>query len=114
MTLDRQKTIRFAVLLFAGLLVMALPTASSNASSVGAPTVAEANTQLARQDFADVMSSGELATADAILGPDFVRIDRSHDGVTLHKAGTQFLAAYQQLAFPQLTYTIDAMVAEGD
>jgi predicted SnoaL-like aldol condensation-catalyzing enzyme len=114
MTRNRQRFIRIVVLLLAGLLIMALPAVSTNAESPAAPTVAETNKQLAIQYFDDVMSAGKVATADTILASDFVRIDRSRDGVTLHKDGTEFLAAYQQLAFPQLTYTIDAMATEGD
>jgi predicted ester cyclase len=106
--------VRMTFILAVMVLVSALSSASLMASTPEAQVRVEANKAVAELYFGQVLSKGDVATADAILAPSFARIDRSHAGVELGQAGTEFLASYYQLAFPELTYTIDAMATEGD
>ena len=96
-------------------MVTLLSSASLMASSeeMAAP-LAAANKQVAETYFGQVLSQGDLAAADTILAPTFERLDRSQGGMALGSAGTTFLAAYYKYAVPDLSYTIDAMAAEGD
>ncbi len=64
--------------------------------------------------FSTVLSKANGAAAEAILAPDFRRTDRSQSGVTLGAPGVMFLANYERQAFPDLRYTIDDLVVEGD
>lgn len=111
---QNQSVVRMTFIVLVMVLVMALSSASLMASTPEAQLQAEVNKAVAEQYFGQVLSKGDMGTADAILAPSFARIDRSQAGVELGRAGTEFLASYYQLAFPQLTYTIDAMAAEGD
>ena len=106
--------VRMTFIVVVMVLVTALSSASLMASTPEAQLQAEANKAVAETYFGQVLSKGDVAAADAILAPSFARIDRSQAGVELGRAGTEFLASYYQLAFPELTYTIDAMAAEGD
>ena len=110
---------RIVFVVMALAMVMALSSASLLASSEEmaappeAPDVA-ANKQVAETYFGQVLSQGDLAAADTILAPTFERLDRSQDGMALGPNGTTFLAAYYKYAVPDLSYTVDAMAAEGD
>jgi predicted ester cyclase len=96
-------------------MVMVLSSASLMASSEEMATPnAAANKQVAETYFGQVLSQGDLAAAGTILAPTFERLDRSQDGMALGPNGTTFLAAYYKYAVPDLSYTIDAMAAEGD
>lgn len=106
--------VRMTFIVLVGVLVMALSSASLMASAPEAELQAEANKAVAETYFGQVLSKGDVATADTILAPNFARIDRSKDGVTLGRDGTEFLASYYHQVFPELTYTIDAMAIEGD
>ena len=106
--------VRMTFILVVMVLVTALSSASLMASTPEAQLQAEANKAVVETYFGQVLSKGDVAAADAILAPSFARIDRSQAGVELGRAGTEFLASYYQLAFPELTYTIDALAAEGD
>lgn len=64
--------------------------------------------------FSTVLSKANGAAAEAILAPGFRRTDRSQSGVTLGVPGIMFLANYERQAFPDLRYTIDDLVVEGD
>ena len=64
--------------------------------------------------FSTVLSKANGAAAKAILAPEFRRTDRSQAGVTLGVPGVMFLANYERQAFPDLRYTIDDLVVEGD
>lgn len=94
-------------------MVLALSSASLMASEEMAVPTAAANKQVAETYFGQVLSQGDLEAADTILAPTFVRLDRSQDGVALGPIGTTFLAAYYKAAMPDLSYTIDAIAAEG-
>ena len=105
---------RIMLILTLALLVAVLASASLLASAPDATVQADTNKEVAELYFGQVLGRGDIATADAILASSFVRIDRSQAGIELGRAGTEFLAGYYQTAFPELTYTIDAMAAEGD
>jgi predicted ester cyclase len=99
------------VALVAALVVgfcVALPAGTATSAPVSAnQTVVEAY-------FNDVLGKADAAAATAVLAPEFRRTDRSQDGVTLGVPGIMFLANYERQAFPDLHYTIDDLVVEGD
>ena len=105
---------------FVGLVValmVGLSVAVQSAMAAGAPASAaavSANQAVVEEYFSDVLSKADRDAAEAILAPEFQRTDRSQSGVTLAAPGVMFLANYQRRAFPDLRYTIDDLVVEGD
>jgi steroid delta-isomerase-like uncharacterized protein len=72
----------------------------------------EANKAIARRFIEDVWNGGDLAVAEELLAPALVNHDP--DGRTTDRAG--FLAFIRQTrkAMPDIRFTIDDMIAEGD
>jgi predicted ester cyclase len=71
----------------------------------------EQNKTIVQRIFAEVISKGDLALADAIIAADLVDHDpRQAPGLAGFKHG---LVAVRE-AFPDWTSTIDALVCEGD
>ena len=73
----------------------------------------EQNKALVRTLMDDDISKGNLAVADAIIAPDF--FDHTNppgmqEGVAGHKA----IVTLFRGAFPDLNWTIDDLIAEGD
>jgi predicted ester cyclase len=103
-------------LLFSLVVVVAMLFAFAGAPEPGlaSPASAASNEALVEQYFGEVLSMGNVSVAEEILAPDFRRIDRSLFGATTGVKGTEFLAGYYRNAFPDLRYTIDAVVVEGD
>lgn len=92
----------------AALLLLAPMVASAG------PVAVDANAALAEQYFGDLLSKGDMTVGKAILAPEFQRIDRSQGATPLGKAGTLFLADYLHRSFPDVTFTIDAVVVKDD
>ncbi len=100
---------------FGGLVValvvgfcVALPAKTATSAPVSASqAVVEAY-------FNNVLGKADAGAAAAVLAPGFVRTDRSQEGVTLGVPGIMFLANYERQAFPDLRYTIDDLIVEGD
>lgn len=76
----------------------------------------EQNKALARRELEELWSEGNLAVADEIFAPDFVSHQHSHpDTQDVHG-----VAAYKDFvrqihrAFPDLHYTLEDQIAEGD
>jgi predicted ester cyclase len=97
-------------------LVVALMTGSTIAAQTmtAASAPVSAGQAVVEEYFGAVLSNADAAAAEAILAPGFQRTDRSQFGVTLGAPGVMFLAHYQHSAFPDLRYTIDDLVVEGD
>lgn len=100
---------------FVGLIValmLGLGAVVKTATAASMP--AAANQAVVEAYFNDVLGKADAAAAAAILAPEFRRTDRSQGGVTLGAPGIMFLANYARQAFPDLRYTIDDLVVEGD
>lgn len=78
--------------------------------SHAAPPAPEALRQLARRVFSEIISGGDLALADHLIGSDYVDHRGGPPGREGFKMGLQMVRA----AFPDWTSTPDDMVVEGD
>jgi predicted ester cyclase len=105
--LGRVVLVGLAVMLVAGFGV-----AGQTMTATSAPV--SANQAVVEAYYNTVLGEADAAAAAAILAPEFQRTDRSQYGVTLGAPGVMFLAGYQHGAFPDLRYTIDDLVVEGD
>ncbi len=93
-------------------LMAGLGAVVKTAAAAGTP--ATANKAVVEAYFNDVLGKADAGAAAAVLAPGFQRTDRSQSGVTLGVPGIMFLANYERQAFPDLRYTIDDLVVEGD
>jgi steroid delta-isomerase-like uncharacterized protein len=76
-------------------------------------TTHEANKALIRRVFKEVIPAGDAATMRALVTPDFL----DHDpmpGQPEGAAGAQYVVEMMHGAHPDLRFTIDDLVAEGD
>jgi len=74
-------------------------------------SMAEANKALQRQSF-EAVAGGNMDALDALIGPGYVYHGPS--GPALDYAGAKAQVAGYVKAFPDLRFTIDFQVAEGD
>ena len=93
-------------------LMAGLGAVVKTATAAGTP--AATSQAVVETYFNDVLGKADAGAAAAVLAPGFRRTDRSQSGVTLGAPGVMFLANYERQAFPDLRYTIDDLVVEGD
>jgi steroid delta-isomerase-like uncharacterized protein len=76
--------------------------------------MSEENKALVRRAYDELANEGNLAVADETFAPNFVRHDLAAAQDVVGPEGVkQFIAAFRG-AFPDLRFTIEDMVAEGD
>lgn len=77
--------------------------------------MSEANKAIARLDFEEIWSNQNLDVVDELYPEDHVRHDPAdpQGGVNGVEAYKQLVAGYFR-AFPDLHFTVDDMIAEGD
>ena len=93
------------------LLMLLLPAVVPAAGPVAGT---DANKALVRRYIDEVLSAGRLEALDELLAADFV--DRT-PGASADERGPEVIRGSQQRAreiFPQVRYTIDDLIAEGD
>jgi steroid delta-isomerase-like uncharacterized protein len=75
----------------------------------------EANKAIARRFLVEIFGQGKLAVADEIIAPDHVNAGPGTlPGLPPGSEGTKlFVTAYRN-AFPDVRFTIDEQIAEGD
>lgn len=74
---------------------------------------AEQNKRAFRRTYEEVFNRGNLAVADEVVAPDFV--DREeHPGNVPGPEAVRTVATMLRTAFPDLNFTIEELVAEGD
>jgi steroid delta-isomerase-like uncharacterized protein len=76
-------------------------------------TAQEANKALIRRVFEEVIPSGDAAAMRDLMAPDFL----DHDplpGQPAGAAGGEYVVATMHGAHPDLRFTVDDLVAEGD
>jgi steroid delta-isomerase-like uncharacterized protein len=76
------------------------------------PGAVEASKALVRA-WVEVWNTGDLDAVDGLLAPGFVRHDPNAPEVHGAAEERQLIAMYRA-AFPDLRFTVDAIVAEGD
>ena len=74
----------------------------------------EQNKELVRQMVEQMFNRGNLSRADEFLAPDFVEHEELPPGIPPGREGVKQLTATLRSAFPDLSATIDDIVAEGD
>jgi steroid delta-isomerase-like uncharacterized protein len=76
----------------------------------------EANKAIAQALYGDLFSQGKLDVADAIIADEYVNHDRSAPpgGWPGGPAGFKAVVQTYRGAFPDLQFTIDDLVADGD
>jgi steroid delta-isomerase-like uncharacterized protein len=72
------------------------------------------NKKVARRVFDEVWSQGKLDLADEILTPDFVGRPGGMGEPFKGPAGAKEFIGRLREAFPDITFAVDEMVAEGD
>jgi steroid delta-isomerase-like uncharacterized protein len=73
------------------------------------------NKQLVRRIYEDVRSEGNLELVDELFSPDYVGHDPTAIPEEVHgPAGFKEQTIGYRSAFPDLRFTIDALIAEGD
>jgi predicted ester cyclase len=79
----------------------------------GDPGEALANEATSLQIYETIWNLGELDTADEIISPDYVMHDPANPGVIGLDGFKQIVGMYRS-AFPDLNYTIEDVITEGD
>jgi len=75
----------------------------------------EANKIIARRFFEDIFSQGNLAVADEIIAPDYLEGGPGAiPGLPPGPEGSKMLVMVYRNAFPDIRFTIDEQIAEGD
>ena len=75
----------------------------------------EANKATARRWIEEVFSNGELALADEMVAPNHINIGPgSPPGLPDGPEGSKMLVTMYRTAFPDVHFTIDEQIAEGD
>ena len=74
----------------------------------------EENKALVRRFYDEVWNGGDVAFAHEVFAEDYVRHDLRPTEALPGPAGQQKIAADFRAAFPDLTMTLDLLLAEGD
>jgi steroid delta-isomerase-like uncharacterized protein len=75
---------------------------------------AEANKALVRRFYEEVWVRGNLDAADEVFADDYVRHDLRATEAVPGPDGQKRIAADFRAAFPDLSFTVDLLLAEGD
>ncbi len=73
----------------------------------------ERNKHLVRYTFEKLFNTGELALADELVSQDFLNHD-APPGVPPGPAGLRQMVTMLRTAFPDIQFTVEDLVAEGD
>ena len=76
--------------------------------------MSEQNKALIRRFYEEVWNRGHLEVADEVFAEDYVRHDLRPTQALPGPAGQKKVAADFRAAFPDLLYTIDLLLADGD
>ena len=72
------------------------------------------NKSILRRYFGEAWNEGRLEVLDDIVGPNYVNHDPAVPGLPDGPAGLKPILAGFRAAFPDLHFTIDDLIAEGD
>jgi len=76
--------------------------------------MSDANKALIRRFYEEVWNNGHLDVADEVFSEDYVRHDLRPTQALPGPAGQKKVARDFRAAFPDLVYTLDLLLAEGD
>ena len=74
----------------------------------------EQNKAIARRIGLEVFGQGRLQVVDEIVSPDFIQHGELPPGIPTGREGLKAIASAMRKGFPDVTYTIDREIAEGD
>ena len=88
----------------------------TDAAAPGDPPAidATANKALIRRFYTEVWGDGNLDVCDEVFAPDYVRHDLRAGTAAPGPEGQKQIAAAFRSAFPDLTWDVELLVAEGD
>lgn len=81
---------------------------------VAAPSLAEDNKAVIRRLFEEIWNKGNFALIDEIVAPNFTNHDPATPDLGRGPEAYQQLATRYRTAFPDLQFTLEEIVAEGD
>lgn len=98
------------------LLVVAMLLAGCNVQSIEAqqPSATEQNKALVEQMIQEVFNEGDVDAVDVYFTADFVEHEEGAPGQDGGREGLKMALPMLRTAFPDLTVTVEDMVAEGD
>ncbi len=76
--------------------------------------MSEANRQASRRIIEEAFSQGNLAVIDEVVAPDAVGHDPANPENTRGPEGIKQLIGMYRAAFPDLQFTVEDLIAEGD
>jgi len=74
----------------------------------------EQNKAIARRIGLEVFGQGRLQVVDEIVASDFIEHGELPPGIPAGREGLKAIASAMRKGFPDVTYTIDREIAEGD
>jgi predicted ester cyclase len=74
----------------------------------------EQNKALFRRVMEEVFNRGNMSLIDELIAPDFVEHEEPPPGMPAGREGVKQLATMLHSAFPDITASIDDIIAEGD
>jgi predicted ester cyclase len=74
----------------------------------------EQNKAIARRIGLEVFGQGRLQVVDEIVAPDFIEHGELPPGIPTGREGLKAMASAMRKGFPDVTFTIDREIAEGD
>ncbi len=112
---NRTAKVVVAITLFAATLSAAFSgtTAAAVAGSGSTLAVTE-HKVLVQAAFDDVLNGHDVSTVASLFAENFVQHDAATPNVALGRKGMAFLTGYYRSAFPDLKYTVEDVIAEGD
>jgi steroid delta-isomerase-like uncharacterized protein len=111
----RLARIALVITLFAATLYSTFTgTSSVSAAENVNMLVPAANKVLVQSAVEEVLNGRNVSAADTLFADNFVRYDAATPNVSLGRKGMAFLTSYYRSAFPDLNYTVEDVIAEGD
>lgn len=115
MRIKRIVTIALSIALFAAtlspfIIATATVSAADSVSSIGV----EANKAEVLSAITAVLNGQDVAAAETLFADNFRRFDAETPNVALGRKGMSFLTSYYRSVFPDLKYTVEDVIAEGD
>jgi steroid delta-isomerase-like uncharacterized protein len=113
--MDRMAKVVVVLTVFAATLSYACTgttavVAADNASSLAATD----HKVLVQAAVDDVLNGHDVSAIESLFAENFVRYDADSPNVLLGREGMSFVNDYYRKAFPDLTYTVEDVIAEGD
>jgi steroid delta-isomerase-like uncharacterized protein len=112
---NRMAKVAVALTLFAATLAYAFTgTTAVVAADSASSFAATEHKVLVQAAIDDVLNGHDVSAVESLFAENFVRYDAESPHVLLGRKGMGFVTAYYRNAFPDLKYTVEDVIAEGD